>query len=59
MSTYRVEIPTKIFRHFNFMLIFNPSDRHMWDTKDDQLIAEKSVIKPYIIYAFQSDLNIS
>ena len=31
----------------------------MWDTKDDQLIAEKSVIKPYIIYAFQSDLNIS
>lgn len=41
------------------MLIFNPSDRHMWDTKDDQLIAEKSVIKPYIVYAFQSDLNIS
>ena len=41
------------------MLIFNPSDRHMWDTKDDHLIAEKNVIKPYIIYAFQSDLNIS
>lgn len=22
-------LPTKIFRHFNFMLIFNPSDRNM------------------------------
>ena len=27
------------------MLIFNPSDRHMWDTKDDQLIAEKKCDK--------------
>ena len=41
------------------MLIFSPSDRHMWDTKDDQLIAEKNVIKPYKIHAFRSDLNIS
>ena len=31
----------------------------MWDTKDDQLIAEKNVVKPYKIYAFRSDLNIS